>query len=450
MPDRAVSGGIQAGPRLDRLPVSAFHRKVMALIAAGLFLDAFDIYVGGSVLGTLVKEGWSTLQLNAWFITMTFAGLVIGAWGAGIIGDWLGRRASYQVNLAIFGLASLAAAFAPNMIWLIWLRFIMGIGLGAELVVGYATLAEFVPPRQRGRLIAILAAIVNSSVFVAALLSLWIIPHFGWRAMFALVGVASVFVWLARKSMPESPRWLESKGYLQEAEIIVAAMETSAARAGPVPPVPRSAQAVEQRQGLADLFGPQLRHTIVGSTIMAVIGIAIYGFIGWLPTFFVKQGHGIVTSLIWSTIMSLGGPTGGLIGLAIVDRLGRKPILVGFAVFAAVIGSVYQSLSNDTALLVVGFLLVSAIYTIVVVGQAVYLPELFPTAIRMRGAGVCNTAGRLTSAVIQFLVVAIFNLGGLPGVLSFVVAALLLLALVVGTLGRETSKLPLEAIQGRV
>ncbi len=445
MADTAVSAGIQVGPRLDRLPVCGFHRKLMALLAAGIFLDAFDIYLGGSVLGTLVKEGWSTLELNALFVTMTFAGLVIGAWTAGIVGDWLGRRVSYQVNLAIFGLASLAAVFAPSMSWLIALRFVMGIGLGAELVIGYATLAEFVPPGQRGRLVAILAAVANSSVFVAALLSLWIIPAYGWRAMFGLVGVAAILVWIARKALPESPRWLESKGRFAEAEAIVAAMEESAARLGPLAPIGPAAPKPEP-SGLADLFGKHLRETIVGSTVMVVIGISIYGFVGWLPTFFVKQGHSIVTSLTWSMIMSLGGPVGGLIGLSLVDRLGRKLILVSFAVAAALIGLVYQGIADDNLLLLTGFLLISSMYTIVVVGQAIYLPELFPTEIRMRGTGVCSTAGRLTSAVIQFLIVSIFNFGGLPGVLIFVVCALAVLALVVATLGKETAKVPLEAL----
>jgi putative MFS transporter len=337
--------------------------------------------------------------------------------------------------------------FAPDMVTLIVLRFIMGIGLGAELVIGYATLAEFVPPQQRGRLVATLSAIANSSVFVAALISLWVIPNFGWRAMFGLVGVLAIIVWVARKALPESPRWLESQGRLAEAETIVRAMEASAAQRGPLPPIPPPVSDRDPSRSFADLFGRHLREVVVGSTIMIVIGIVIYGFVAWLPTFFVKQGHSIVTSLTWSMIMSLGGPAGGLIGLALVDRLGRKPLLAGFAIAAAIIGLIYQSLTNDTALLVCGFLLISSIYTIIVVGQAIYLPEMFPTRIRMRGTGVCSTAGRLTSAGIQFLVVAIFNFGGLPGVLVFVICGLTVLALVILTLGKETTKLPLEAVQ---
>jgi putative MFS transporter len=167
---------------------------MLDLIGAGLFLDTFDVYLGGSVTGTLLKEGWSTLDLNATFVSATFFGLMAGAWFAGILGDRYGRRFSFQINLAIFGFASIAATFAPNMWVLIMLRFIMGIGLGAEIVVAYPMLSEFVPPRYRGRMLAILGLFANSSAFIATFVSLWVIPAFGWRPLFAMVGIAAVLV----------------------------------------------------------------------------------------------------------------------------------------------------------------------------------------------------------------------------------------------------------------
>ena len=158
---------VNAGARLDRLPICAFHWRILGLIGAGMFLDAFDIYLAGGVLGAVLKEGWSTLQLNATFVSSTFIGMTLGAWFSGILGDRFGRRFTYQVNLAIFGLASIAAAFAPSMTVLIACRFIIGIGLGAEIVVGYATLTEFVPASSRGRWIGLLAVITNFSLFAS-------------------------------------------------------------------------------------------------------------------------------------------------------------------------------------------------------------------------------------------------------------------------------------------
>lgn len=200
-----------AGARLDRLPICGFHWRILGLIGAGMFLDAFDIYLAGGVLGAVLKQGWSTLEMNAWFVSATFVGMTIGAWLSGILGDRFGRRFSYQFNLAIFGLASLAAAFAPTMAALIAARFVIGIGLGAEIVVGYATLTEFVPASSRGRWIGLLAVITNLSLFASSMVGLWVIPTFGWRYMFGIVGVLAMVVWVLRKSMPNLPAgWLRT------------------------------------------------------------------------------------------------------------------------------------------------------------------------------------------------------------------------------------------------
>jgi MFS transporter, putative metabolite:H+ symporter len=197
-----------AGARLDRLPASAFHYRMLGLIGGGMFLDAFEIYLQGAVLAALLGIGWSTPGQNANFISVTFAGMVVGAWFAGILGDRYGRRFSYQANLLIFGLASLAGAAAPSMEWLIVARFIMGVGLGAEIVVGYVTIAEIVPPSSRGKWGAGLAVITNSALFISALIARLVIPSIGWRWMFVIVGIGALIVWQLRKRMPESPRWL--------------------------------------------------------------------------------------------------------------------------------------------------------------------------------------------------------------------------------------------------
>src|SRR5215471_13101324 len=128
-----MASTVNAASRLDRLPLSRFHYRVFWLIAAGMFFDGYDLYVGTNVLGATVGSGFSTLAQNAQFVSITFFGLTLGSFIAGFLGDHYGRRFTYQFNLAIFGLASLAAAFAPDMTWLVASRFIMGLGLGAEI-----------------------------------------------------------------------------------------------------------------------------------------------------------------------------------------------------------------------------------------------------------------------------------------------------------------------------
>jgi putative MFS transporter len=438
---------VNAGARLDRLPICGFHWRILALIGAGMFLDAFDIYLAGGVLGSVLKEGWSTLELNAAFVSATFVGMTLGAWFSGILGDRYGRRFSYQVNLAIFGLASIAAAFAPTMNALIAARFVIGIGLGAEIVVGYATLTEFVPASSRGRWIGLLAVITNFSLFASSMVGLWVIPTFGWRYMFGIVGVLAMIVWILRKSMPESPRWLATHGRPAEAEAILAKIEAEAARKAPLPAVRQVASSEDEGGSVWRLFQPPyLGRTLLGSLLHVVVGFSLYGFIGWLPTFLVKGGHSVVSSLGYTTLMALGGPVGSLIGLALADRIGRKPSIVGSSIVAAVLGVAYPFMAEGVPLVVVGFLLVTSIYVMLATGFAMHVPELFPTRYRLRGTAVCATAGRITTALVQFVVVAIFAWQGLAGVLITLAGILLFQAIVFLLFGFETKGRTLEDV----
>ena len=209
---------VNAGARLDRLPISSFHSRIFALVGAGMFFDGYDLYVAGGVLAATIQTKFSTLPQNLQFLSLTFVGMTLGSLITGFVGDKMGRRFTYQINLLVFGLASLAAAFAQDMTQLIVCRFIQGLGLGAEIVVGYSTMTEFVPPKTRGRWLAFMAFIVVAGFPVTAILGYLIIPTWGWRPMFVIAGIGSLIVWYLRKNLPESPRWLEAQGRTAEAE----------------------------------------------------------------------------------------------------------------------------------------------------------------------------------------------------------------------------------------
>jgi putative MFS transporter len=437
--------GVNAGPRLDRLPIGAFHRRILLLIGAGMFFDSFDIYLAGGVLGALVKSGWSDLDQNARFISMTFVGMTIGAAAAGIVGDRFGRRASYQANLLVFGLASLAAAAAPTMGWLIAARFFCGVGLGAEIVLGYASLIEFIPPARRGRWSAYLSLITNTALFISTAIGALVIPQFGWRWMFVIAGAGALVVWWLRKKMPESPRWLESRGRMAEADALLGRIE---AEAGAAPFVASSAAApIPAQAPLAVLFrGAVLPRTLVAVFLSIVVGTAIYGFVAWLPTFFVKEGLTVTRSLVFSTLMSLGGPVGALIGVLIADRVGRRRGVIGASLIAAVLGVGYALTRDAVVLTAVGFGLVSMIYLLVTLVVAGYVPESFPTDYRMRGAGFAGTISRVWAIAVPYAAVALYNIGSVPLVVGVIAMLLLSQAAVMWRYGLETALKPLEAL----
>jgi len=439
---------VNAGPRLDRLPLSSFHRRIMWLIGAGMFFDGFNIYLAGIVLGATVKSGFSTLGQNAQFVSATFVGMMLGSFATGFLGDRHGRRFTYQTNLAIFGFASLAAVLAPSMNVLILLQFIIGLGLGAENVVGYSTLTEFVPPQSRGKWLGFMSVFVVTGLPVAALAGTLLIPSFGWRSMFLLGGLGALVVWYLRKKLPESPRWLESAGRSDEAEALLRTIENEVSLQHSPLPEPKISPLAKHSRELSSLLSHAiLPRMIVGAVTLIVINTLLYGFVTWLPTFFVQQGLSIVRSFRYSLAMALGAPLGSTIGALTADRWGRKPTIVGASLITILIGSAYPFITTPAILLAVGFLLIVPIYVLVALLFAIYIPELFPTEVRLRASGICNTFGRGAIIFMPFVVVALFRSHGVAGVLVFMNALLIVQIVVVLTLGVEPRKRRLEEIE---
>jgi MFS transporter, putative metabolite:H+ symporter len=436
-----------AGTRLDRLPISSFHRRIMWLIGIGMFFDGFDIYVAATVLGGTLRSGFSTMGQNAEFVSVTFLGMMLGSFLTGFLGDRYGRRFTFQANLAIFGLASIAATFSPSMTVLILLRFVMGVGLGAENVVGYATMTEFVPPQARGKWLGIISVFVVAGLPVTALVGTLIIPRFGWRIMFMLGGLGALIVWQLRKALPESPRWLESVGRTQEADAILRAIEDEVSlHHGPLKPPADSSLAIPSRS-LRMLLGPVLLpRMIVGATTLIVVNTLIYGFVTWLPTFFVQAGRSIGSSLGYSLVMSLGAPIGSVIGASTADSWGRRPTILGASLLTIVIGGIYPFVRDPRELLIAGFLLTIPIFVLVTLLFAIYIPELFPTEVRMRASGICNTFGRGATIVTPFIVVALFKSYQIGGVLALMIGLLIVQIVVVLIFGVEPKKRRLEEI----
>jgi putative MFS transporter len=185
---------------------------------------------------------------------------------------------------------------------------------------------------------------------------------------------------------------------------------------------------------------------LVGITTLIVVNTLIFGFVTWLPTFFVQSGRSILSSLTASLIMSLGAPLGSGIGAVTADFWGRKPTILGASLLTIVIGGIYPFVTDTSRLLTVGFLLMIPVYVLVTLLFAIYIPELFPTEVRMRASGICNTFGRGATIVTPFAVVALFRAYQVAGVLAFLILLLIVQILVVGIFGVEPRKRRLEEI----
>jgi putative MFS transporter len=427
-----------SGARLDRLPISRFHWRLFAVIAVGMFFEGFDIYIAASVLSATNSSGFSTLKQSGLFISTTFIGMTLGALLAGFLGDRYGRRQTYQVNLLIFGVAAIGSAFAQNMETLIGLRFVMGLGLGAEAVVGYAMIAEFFPRSTRGRWAGMISTAVTAGLPASAVLAWLLVPAFGWRVMFLLGGVGALIAWWIRGRIPESPRWLETVGRAAEADALVSEIERKVEQeTGPLPPVELTPP-IALAHDVGQLFrSPLLMRLIVGSTCLVVINTQLYGFIVWLPTFFVRQGLTNTQSTGFATLMALGGPIGATLGAVACDAFGRKKTIISSALIAILLSIVFAFSSSMLLTVSIGFFLTIPIYMLVAALFAIYIPELFPTEFRLRGVGVCNAIGRSASIIVPLLIAPIFASNGVVGVLTLMGASLLVMVAVVAMFGIE-------------
>ena len=444
-----MASAVNAGARLDRLPISSFHYRIFWLVGAGMFFDGYDLYVAGGVLASAIQTKFSTIPQNLQFLSLTFVGMTLGALITGFVGDKYGRRFTYQINLLIFGLASLAAAFSQDMNQLIACRFVQGLGLGAEIVVGYSTMTEFVPPKTRGRWLSFMAFIVVAGFPATAIFGYLIIPHWGWRPMFVIAGIGSLIVWYLRKRLPESPRWLESEGRAAEAEALMTSIEAEVASPTlPLPP-PAPALAVPQLSA-ADMFkAPILQRLIVGSWVLITINTLIFGFVIFLPQFFLRQGLTITNSLAYTLVLSIASLIGCALGAWSSDAIGRRWSIIGASVATIVFGYIYarfNAASDPAIVLTVGFVLIVAIYVQTAILFGVYTPELFPTEIRLRANGICNTLGRGATVVSPFIVGALMANYKLPGVVWLMIGLVVIQIVAVWAWGVEPRNRALEDV----
>ena len=443
-----MAEAVNAGARLDRLPVSSFHYRIFWLVGAGMFFDGYDLYIAGGVLASAIQTGFSAPAQNLQFISLTFVGMTLGALITGFIGDRFGRRFTYQVNLLIFGLASLAAAFAQDMNQLIACRFVQGLGLGAEIVVGYSTLTEFVPPKTRGRWLSMMAFLTVAGFPVTALLGYLIIPAFGWRPTFIIAGVGSLIIWYLRKNLPESPRWLESVGRTGEAEALMQSIEKESAGGATLPPVVVPSL-VPQVRASDMLRPPLLQRLLVGCWVLITINTLIFGFVIFLPQFFLRQGLTIANSLGYTLVLSVGSLVGCALGAYFSDAVGRRASIIGASVVTIVAGYIYarfDAASDPAIVLSVGFVLIVAIYVQTAILFGVYTPELFPTEIRLRANGICNTLGRGATVVSPFIVGSLMASYKLPGVVWLMIGLVVVQIVVVWAWGVEPRNRGLEEV----
>jgi len=442
------------GARLDRLPLARFHFRIFGIISFSLLLTGFLSYSGNVVLAKLVSTGWSNNFLNAAFTSALMFGYFIGSLSGGFIGDYLGRRKALRISLLIVGFSASAAAFVPDMYWLIIFRCLMGTGMGALIMVGYASFTEFIPPDVRGKWSARLSFVGNWAPMLSAAIGVVVIALLSWRMMFLIGGAGILVAWyLSGRYFIESPRWLAEKGQQALADAHLHDIETQIASEKQIalsaPPRQQSCGVpVRTERGSFWLLfqGKMLRRTLVAITVLIAMNISLYTITVWIPTIFVNSGIDVTKSIFMTAIIMLGAPAGIFIAALIIDRFPRRLFGSFLLMLIALLGYFYSIQTAEWAILSFGVVMIFFLYMYVCFASAVYIPELWPTHLRLRGSGFVNAVGRIVAVFTPYGVAALLTQYG--SITVFIVLGMLLVicSLILFFFGIETRMVSLEEI----
>ncbi|MEW1833709.1 MFS transporter [Microbacterium sp. NPDC079995] len=410
--------------RLDRLPFTRTHLRVLTGSGAGWALDAMDVGLISFVIAALVNEWQLTTAETSWIASAGFAGMAIGATVGGLLADRIGRRSVFALTLLVYGVATGASALAGGLVALIALRFLVGLGLGAELPVASTYVSEFAPARMRGRIIVVLEAFWAVGWTASALIGYLVIPSVpeGWRWALAIGAIPAVYALVVRWALPESPRWLSSRGRVTDADRVVTGLESSPAVFGRVAPSvaeapdPGVAPATTVAARLRGLWAPAVRvRTAALWVVWFCVNFSYYGAFIWIPTLLVSQGFGLVRSFEFTLIITLAQVPGYAVAAWLIEVWGRRATLSVFLAGSAVAAILFGQATSVPAILATGMALSffnlgawGALYAVT--------PETYPTSLRATGAGWAAGVGRIASILAPPAVPALQAMGGIPAV----------------------------------
>jgi MFS transporter, putative metabolite transport protein len=384
---------------IDDAPLNGFHLRVAAYTTGGYFVDGYILGMIGIALALLAPQ----LGLGAVWMGLIGASALAGIFIGGLVFGWMtdkvGRQTMYVADLIVFVVASVLQFFVEGPLALFVLRLIMGIAIGADYAIGSALLSEFLPRRQRGGLLACLNAIWTVG-FVAAYIVGYFMQDLGpeaWRWMLASSAVPAALILCLRLGTPESPRWLLSKGRIEEARRVVrdyihldADIDDLVAERG-------------NETSYRRLFSRDLRkRTAFAGLFWFCQVVPYFAIFTFLPT--VLEGLGITGEFSSEVLLNLFLLAGAIVGVVIMDMLARRTFVIGSFVFLAVIGAALGLFPQaPVPVILILFSLFAFVIAAAADLESVYPAEIFPTEVRASGTGIAAAISRIGAAIGTFL-----------------------------------------------
>jgi MFS transporter, putative metabolite:H+ symporter len=428
---------------LDGAEIGRIHRRVFAIVTAGLFFDVVDFIILGSLVPDMVRSNFATPAQIGTVGTAQIIGLFIGAIGQGEFTDRSGRKRIYQLSVLLYSLATIAAALAPNPLWLAFGRLIAGIGLGAASPTCFSYVAEYSPKRIRGRATAFMQFIGGACVWpLGTLFALGFRDTIGWRGIWVVIGLGGLVVFALSFALPESPRWLVTHGQSRRALDLLERMGLNSRASADQLVTDQAANIHSDPMGV--VFR-RYRKRIIAAMIcfFAFFGAAL-GLGGWLPNILADRGFTITKSLTFTFGMQLSFPLSSLFMMYSLERFGRIRTAVSAFVLAVIMSITFFYSRSDTMVLVVGFWMN---FFIQLAGNSmqIFTSEVFPTNARASGFGLAQSGGRV-GAALAFPAIGILSTYGLGYVMTGIALMMAIAAVAVRQIGSETRGRSLDEI----
>lgn len=409
--------------RLDRLPFTKLHGRLLGGAGIGWALDAMDVGLI-SFLMVAIKKDWNLSADDvSWIATIGFIGMAIGATLSGILADRIGRRSVFVVTLVVYGVATGLSAMSTGLLMFLVLRLVVGLGLGGELPVASTLVSEYAPKDVRGRVVVALESFWAIGWILAAVIGKWLVPiENGWRWALLIGVLPALYAMYVRRGLPESVRYLERTGRTDEAEAAVRRFEAAARVEPPAESTASADTGTGAKLRITDLFNrPYGGRTLALWITWFAVNFSYYGAFLWIPTFLVEGGFPMAKSFtftLWITLAQLPGYAASAI---LIEKLGRRATLALFLAGSAVSALLFGQAGSDAAILAAGCALSffnlgawGALYAVT--------PEVYPTQVRATGAGSATAFGRLASIAAPLIVPRLFHAQG--ELMTFVVISI--------------------------
>ena len=439
--------------RLERLPLTRTQVKARIVVGTATFFDGYGSLVLGLVMPVLVTQWHLTRDETGYLLSGTFFGQLIGALLFPYLAEKLGRLRAATYSVWVVGLLGLACAASWNYATLAIARIIQGVGLGGEIPVAATYINEIAHSKVRGRFFLMYEAAFAVGYPTATLLGVLLIPHYGWQVMFLIGALPALVAAVMRRLLPESPRWLASKGRTAEADAIVAQMEHEAeGRLGAALPPPDLSVApppVGRRTNILELFTPfYWLRTLVVWSVWGFSFFVTQALNSWLPTIYKQELHLSIEQALYFTLATHTLSIGAAIAVALfIDKVGRR-LWIGCALICGSVAMLVLAWlgGQDPTTLLICATISQFCLSSVSVSIYVFTAELYPTRMRALGAGMGSTVRNIFATVSPILVAFMLTGYGLSGVFLMLGLSPLVPAFMVLVFGTETKGRVLEEV----